>query len=547
MSAPFVVDGRTRSIWLTQLSLAATVVIISVMLMYVDLVLFARPNVLAGIALITAITTVTMGAPWSRWPKNAVLVIPFLDVVAIGFLASGTDLRFAFLWAFPVMWVGMHFSLLALGGMLALIAALTVVDAFLDTTAATGIRILIVICTLSFVGISSHIAMRQVGAARLVVNRQAERLRRTVVRRSEQERQTAQILDAVDIGVARIAADGRILSVNTAYSRLFGIDVRTPEQPARSVEYAAHGGMPVAPAHRPISRARRGETFSNELVWVFTMSGAWLALSMTAKRLATSEDEDATILLLAQDVTPIAQAQRQRERLTAIASHELRHPLTVLIGQSELGLEDTDLKRSHRRFETILHASERMLEMTQKMLRTSDEESPTQRWSETDLTRILADSVETYGAVGGAKSVRVTLDTHGELRAVVDAQRIRQVVDNLVSNAVKYTLEGGEVHVSGSVEGGDVVITVQDTGIGIASDDLQRVLTPNFRTAAAKATAPGTGLGLGITSDIVAAHGGTLAIDSEPDAGTIVSVRLPRRGPKERPSADTAAVTPGGE
>ncbi|WP_236967978.1 sensor histidine kinase [Microbacterium aurantiacum] len=546
MSTPIQISGRTRSIWLTQLSLAGAVVVIALLVMVLDPALFGQPHFLVGTALVLALTTFTIGAPWARMPKNAVIAIPFLDAIAIGLLAYTTDLRLSFLWAFPVMWAGMHFRLTVLGAMLGLIGLMIALELLYGSASNTALRVFVVLSTLSFIGITAHLAMRQVRASRRLMARQSRRLHATVERRSEQERRTNEILNVVDIGVARVTTSGPALSINSTYARLYGIDPRDPEQPARSVEYSGYRGMPVPPADRTLARARRGETFHDQRVWIFTIDGQWRTLSVTAKRLRSSAHEDETILLLVHDVTTVVQAQRDRERLAAIASHELRHPLTVMIGTAELALEDEAMSpKAVERFQKLLDASERMLEMTQQMLgprsavRSGTVVEDACPREETDLTPILVDSVASYEQAGHAKDVRVSLSTSGRLAAVVDGFRIRQVFDNLVSNAVKYTRAGGTVDVSAGKEGNDVVISVADTGIGIAPDDLPRVLTPYFRTAEAKKTAGGTGLGLGITQEIVHAHDGVLSVDSVLGEGTVFTVRLPAP-PAARGSEATA-------
>ncbi|MET2011634.1 ATP-binding protein [Microbacterium chocolatum] len=534
------VSGRTRSIWLTQLSLAGAVIVIALMAMILAPEFFGQLHFIVGTAVIVGLAAFTIGAPWDRWPKLAVLAVPFLDAVAIGVLAFGTDLRLSFLWAFPVMWAGMHFRLPVLAVMLGVITGLICLEILNNTPGATALRVFIVMSTLAFIGITAHLAMRQVRASRRLMARQASRLHATVERRSEQERRTNEILNAVDIGVARVATSGPTLSVNSTYGRLYGIDPRDPEQPARSVEYSGHRGMPIPPSDRTLTRARRGDTFHDQRVWIFTTDGEWRTLSVTAKRLRSSAHEDETILLLVHDVTAVTHAQRERERLAAIASHELRHPLTVMIGTAELALEDDSMPpKAVERFQKLLDASERMLEMTQQMLgprsavRSEAPPADPSPREETDLQPILIDSVASYEQVGRAKDVRVSLSTTGRLRAVVDGFRMRQVFDNLVSNAVKYTEAGGEVEISAGLEGADVVVSIADTGIGIATEDIPRVLTPYFRTSVAKKTAAGTGLGLGITKEIVEAHGGSLTIDSALGEGTVITVRLPRGGTAE--------------
>lgn len=527
----FVAPGtRTRSIWLTQLVLAASVVLLCVLILALDPHLFAQWTFSVGMLALTLLTLATLAIPWSNLPRSAVLTIPFLDAVAIGFVTTGTDLRFGFLWAFPVMWVGMHFRVVYLGVMLALIGGILLVDSALAPSDQAALRIFTVLLTLGFIGITAHLAMRQTHALRRLLGRQADRLTVALNRASAQERRTSEILNGVDTGVARLSPSGDVLAVNEAYARLYGLDPLDPSLPARSVEYTELRGMPVPPSARPFARAARGERFTDARVWLFTPDGEWRVLSVTAKPLAASDDEDASTLLVVHDVTAITHAQRERERLSAMASHELKHPLTVMIGNAELALETEDLTpKMRQRLEAIVSASERMLEMTNTMLHTSRTAfAARDAFDDLDLRQIVIDSVDSFRATANAHEVEIALQLDERLPVAADGFRVRQVIDNLVSNAIKYTAREGRVRIVGELDGSTVSLVVADNGIGIASSDLPNILTPYFRTARAKETASGTGLGLGITREIIAAHGGTLSIDSEAGVGTTVSVRLPR-------------------
>ena len=367
------------------------------------------------------------------------------------------------------------------------------------------------------------------------MRRQAGRLTATLDRRSDQERRTTEILNGIDTGIARISEGGALLAVNDAYSRLYGLDPLNLTLPARSVEYTGLRGMPVPFSERPFARAARGETFSDASVWLFTAGGEWRALSVTAKRLSARGDEESSILLLVHDVTALTYAERERERFTAMASHELKHPLTVMIGNAELALELDDLTpRTRERFQTIVGASERMLKMTESLGSTSRRGfSARDSVDDIDLRQILLDSVTSFRPTAAAGDIEIDVHADDRLWVTADGFRLRQVVDNIVSNAIKYTPRDGRVRIVGAIEDDAVALIVSDTGIGIGADDLPRILTPYFRTAEAKKTSGGTGLGLGITNDIVRAHGGTLTIDSEAGAGTTVTVRLPRAGDLE--------------
>lgn len=522
--------ARTRSIWLTQLVLAASVVLIGVLVLVLQPEVYSVWTFTLGMLELIAVTIATLAIPWSWLPRNAVLSIPLIDTLAIGMVSYDTELRLIFLWAFPVMWVAMHFSIFYLGGLLALIGTLLVVQSAAMATVPVALRAVIGLLSLTFIGITAHLAMRQTRALRRLLRRQASRLTVALRRTSGQERRTLQILNGVDTAVARVSSSGEVLAVNDAYERLYGLDPLDRSLPAKSVEYTELRGMPIPPSARPFARAARGEVFTDARVWLFTPTGEWRVLSVTAKPLDAPEDDEPSTLLVVHDVTAITHAQRERERLAAMASHELKHPLTVMIGNAELALDTEDLSpRMRQRLEAIVSASERMLEMTNSMLQTSRAGFTTREsYDDLDLRQIIVDSVDSFRATANAHEVDIAVALDEKLPVTADGFRVRQVIDNLVSNAIKYTAREGRVRISGSVEGDDVSLVVSDTGIGISQTDLPNILTPYFRTEQAKETASGTGLGLGITREIVAAHGGTLTIDSEAGVGTTVSVRLPR-------------------
>ncbi|GAA5204970.1 sensor histidine kinase [Microbacterium kyungheense] len=522
-------DARTRSIWLTQLVLAASVLITAILVMVLQPATFGKWNFLVGTLAVVVLTLATLAAPWSRLPAPAVLAVPFADALAIGLVSSGTELRLGYLWVFPVMWVAMHFRAAALAVMLSLIGLILLVDSTVTPGSIAALRVFVVLISLTFIGITAHLALRRTRSLRRLLRRQAGRLTATLGRRSDQERRTMEILNGIDTGIVRLSEAGSVLAVNDAYSRLYGLDRLDPTLPARSVEYTGLRGMPVPYSERPFSRAARGETFTDASVWLFTAEGEWRALSVTAKRLAARGDEDAGVLLLVHDVTALTYAQRERERFTAMASHELKHPLTVMIGNAELALELDDLTpRTRERFESIIAASDRMLTMTESLVTTSRRGfGGRDEVDDIDLRLIVLDSVASFRATAASADIAIDVRADEPLPIAADGFRMRQVVDNIVSNAIKYTQSDGEVRIRAAVDGGSVVLTVADTGIGIDPDDLPRVLTPYFRAAEAKEKAGGTGLGLGISNDIVQAHGGTLSLESEAGAGTTVTVRLP--------------------
>jgi signal transduction histidine kinase len=157
-----------------------------------------------------------------------------------------------------------------------------------------------------------------------------------------------------------------------------------------------------------------------------------------------------------------------------------------------------------------------------------------------DLRDLLGDVAETTGMLGESAGITVTSEMPDTpVRLSVDPHRIQEMLLNLVTNAIKYTPKGGRIALSLQDQGDAVVLTVQDTGIGIAPGDLPHIFDRFWRADPARSRTgerPGTGLGLAITKWIAEAHGGSITVQSRPGRGTAFSVRLPK-SPRPAPPA----------
>ena len=226
-------------------------------------------------------------------------------------------------------------------------------------------------------------------------------------------------------------------------------------------------------------------------------------------------------------------------RFVADASHELKTPLTVMRAGVERAL--TDEKTSPDALvplEETLVGVRHMTELVESLLTLArvDEGRMELHTVPVDLGDLLAEALETAQILGEQAGVAVTLETPSE-PVVVDADRgrIRQLVMNLVTNAVKYTPAAGQVWLSLTTTNEAATITVRDTGIGIAPGDVGRVFDRFWRADLARSRTgerPGIGLGLSISKWIAEAHGGSIGVTSRPGRGTTFTVTLPRRGPR---------------
>ncbi|MFG6503161.1 sensor histidine kinase [Microbacterium sp. P05] len=524
-------NSRTRSVWLTQLVLAASVVITVLVVQALQPSLFAVWTFSAGVAVIIVLTAVSLIVPWPRVPRSAVILLPFGDLLGIALLAYGSELRFGFFWVFPVIWIATYFSLPSLIVALGLIGVSILVDAALNgPTSSTALRLITVMLSLTFIGMTTHLTARQNNAFKQLLRRQASRLQGTLQRVTGQERRVSQMLNGLDTGIARLSSDGEVLALNDHYVALYAIDREDPKRPGGSVEYATLRGDPLLDGERPFQRAARGEQFEDERVWLYDTSGQWHALSVSTRFLSANTDEGASTLLIVHDVTALIEAERAREQIAAVVSHELRNPLTAVIGHADLLLDDESLSpKAREQIEVIDNAGQRMQTLISEILGSSRahfrEENSTRP---ADVRRVLEASLESFRPAALGRRVSVRLDAPEVLPIVGDAFRLRQAFDNILSNAIKYTPGGGTVVITATQADGELRVAFADSGIGIAQADIPRIFDAYFRTQAAReSSTPGTGLGMGIVRDIITQHGGSLDIESEQGTGTTVTVHLP--------------------
>lgn len=567
---PLSIGTRTHSIWMSQLLLAIVVVMI------VLLVQALSPDTLnlwtftIGVTLVVILTGFALAVPWQRLPSWAVLLIPMLDIVAVGLMTSDAPIDFAFLWVFPVTWIASHYPLWATGTALGTVATIVLLEELgHPENANSTLRLIIVTLSLTFIAISAHSAARQTRAFKRLLRREATKLSETLTRSTRQERELSRVLGSLDVGVVCLSADGDILEANQTYHDLYDIDPDDPAFAPRSVEYDEHEGQPLGSSRRPITRARHGEQFEDERTWLFTADWTWRALAVTSLRLPYDTGlSSGEYLLIAHDITAMISAERARANLAARVSHELRNPLTTILGFSDLLLEDTTLHgRTRARVKAITAAAERMMALSNEILESGKQAQKEQSsLTSTDLAKVVTDSVESFAPAAEAGGVRVVLAVSERASVMGDAFRLRQVSDNLLSNAIKYTPKGGRVTVEvfrssadGDGEGAgagadsgtaneEVVLCITDTGMGIEPEELERIFEPYFRTAAAEASAiSGTGLGMAIVQSLVDQHHGSLAVHSKPGRGTTATVSLPAEGrlsrvdgiePQDRASTD---------
>jgi len=266
------------------------------------------------------------------------------------------------------------------------------------------------------------------------------------------------------------------------------------------------------------------------------------AMSRTARRISgedlharlvprgTGDELDRLAETLNAMLARLEETFAQMRRFTADAAHELRTPLTALKGTIEVALR---AERSGEEYRRVLASSledvERLVRLAEDLLLLSRLSVPARVERErVELEPLLADVTDVARRVADTRGVALVVKERAPATVLGDPIALRRAVMKLVENAVRYTPRGGRAELALRVADRWAEILVSDTGIGLDPADLARVFEPFVRLDAARALdAAGAGLGLPIARSIVTAHGGTLAAESAPGAGSTFTIRLP--------------------
>jgi two-component system phosphate regulon sensor histidine kinase PhoR len=366
--------------------------------------------------------------------------------------------------------------------------------------------------------ISGGTGPQRVGVALEEISSRQQQLDREAARRASEQ---SAIFSAMQDGLLVLDSERRIALFNHTFQRLFGVD-------ERSVGLPLLESVREANLDELISRTfRNREPIHGEIMLA---DRHW---HVSAEPMHRVNGATAGAVVLFHDITALKQADEMRRDFVANVSHELRTPLSILRGYIETMLDDPKMPRGEtaRILEVMDQHSKRLGLLANDLLTLAQMESGSSNLeaSEIDLLRFLSDLVRDWRKKFSAKGLRVVVDVSDDCSMLfADEERLREVYDNLLDNAVKYSAKGGEIHLGAERCDGEIVLSVSDNGVGISPEDLPRIFERFYRADKARSRElGGTGLGLSIVKHIAQLHGGRVDATSQLRKGTTIRVILP--------------------
>jgi two-component system sensor histidine kinase SenX3 len=334
-----------------------------------------------------------------------------------------------------------------------------------------------------------------------------------ITRLEDEQRRAAEIIDGMNEGVVVFGESLTPVMANAAARHLLTL-------PAGQLP-------PRIPSDEVTSTARRSlserTVIESELNW----TAAGLSLRVRSIPLA----DDRGVVMFLSDVTDELRTQQLRRQFVANASHELKTPVASLktLVEAIQGSTGNDAAATERFTGRLSNETDRLVALIDDLMDLSRVEDPAaMKLGEVDLSDIVAREVKEIEGPAGDARIALDASVVAGVRVRGDERHLELMVRNLLSNAVRYTLDGGHVVVTLGTDGDRAALTVEDDGIGIPLQAQARVFERFYRVDEDRARASGgTGLGLSIVKNVAESHGGTVALTSELDEGSTFTITLP--------------------
>jgi PAS domain S-box-containing protein len=378
----------------------------------------------------------------------------------------------------------------------------------------------------TFVGDTSSVIVQE--------NRQAFVIVRDITSRKKLEAERDLLVNELETiirflpeGVVLCGPDGEILRLNPAAQAMLGYSLEAQQQSLKdrypSGIYVDDKGERIPMEELPLARALKGETVKSETVGYIQPTGKFLWLSVSAAPVFSADGRVQGVVAIDADITRLRQLQQEKEGFLHTITHDLRNPLTVIQGHTELLAEElkkTDFGEFGRaNIESVLFACGQISGMMKNLSELAGLESGNLpiECEEIDLLRFLREYLERARVIHDIS--RVIRDLPPSLPLVwADPRSLERCLGNLIGNALKYSDPGSPIRLSARHQGKEIVVSVKDQGPGIPPEDLPHIFERFYR--ARNISSRGLGLGLFISRSLVEANGGRIWVESRPGQGS---------------------------
>lgn len=481
-------------------------------------------------------TTILWFVPWERRAELSGIVVAGVDLVAVAAIDTATASLYPTIGVLQVLPIVIMSFAFGLAGLISAILG-TYIVSFAPLFAAGSapsdshgwVSALLTPICVSFVAIAVHFFS-------LLLQRSQRQLRlatsnsEAAAAAAENEQAVIMtVLNTMDVGTAFVRPDNSTAFTNSAFRSLVRRSGVDPETMAGTRVFGTDRQTRIPPEEQMLAQAARGDYFESRLYWIGE-PGDQRAILVTARPVLGRDDQHMGSAFVSKDVTELTDAIRAREDFLAGVSHELRTPLTSIIGYLEIIEDSVDAEAAGIGHELAIiqrNANQLMMRIGDLLHVTDD--SVALRPRAVDIPRVVQQAVDAIRFRAESSDITMTANLVGSFTAAVDPGRFSQVLDNLLTNAVKYTPRGGNVEVSLRLEQAAFVVAVADSGTGIAPAEMGRVFERFYRADAVRGSAiSGVGLGLSIVRSIVEAHRGTVRVESRIGVGTTFTVSMPR-------------------
>jgi len=335
------------------------------------------------------------------------------------------------------------------------------------------------------------------------------------------------VIDRSPVGIVLCQIEGGFrIETNPRAEELLGTPLRTTDDVGVLLErMRTPDGSPISLEDLSVTQALKGAPVTGRELLIQREDGRRIPVLVSASPIRDERGQILGAVATYEDITELRQLERLREEWTSVVAHDLRHPLTTIMTVAAM-LSRTLEEPARSKVQRIVTSSTRLARMIDDLLDISRLEARRLEiiGAQTDLQALLEGVVEHVVEQDRPISVEV----RGEIPPLfVDPQRIEQVVENLLSNALKYGAPGTPIDIVAERREGEVVVAVQNEGPGIPPEDVPGLFARFQRGRMGSASIKGLGLGLYVAKGLVEAHGGRIWVESEPDKKTTFFFSLP--------------------